>query len=201
MRLFPGASSNSAETKQRPPESSPSSAFDWAHCLGVYSRIGTFSQCAFFSFSSGRALSRRSWLVSQCECRAALVREEYGIVAAVICWRVTVGCCYFRSNYKAVRGVYDLLPVRNRKRKRSKYGVKLSSADKEHRQQRWSHRFLFTSSDRTFFNQFLWATWRDKEGQPLLRKLEESETPSPHMRWFNRWFRLKMQRTGGTARD
>ncbi|CBZ55660.1 putative ribosomal protein S12 [Neospora caninum Liverpool] len=99
-------------------------------------------------------------------------------------------------NYKAVRGVADLLPVKNRERKRSKYGVKLSSEKKEWRLQRWNNKHLTIEKDRDMFNQFRWMTWKDEEGQMRTSPLADDEEVPRHVHLFNRWYRLKMQREG-----
>ncbi|KEP60103.1 UNVERIFIED_CONTAM: 30S ribosomal protein S12, putative [Hammondia hammondi] len=99
-------------------------------------------------------------------------------------------------NYKAVRGVADLLPVKNRERKRSKYGVKLSSEKKEWRLQRWNNKHLTIEKDRELFNQFKWMTWRNEEGEMRTSPLADDEEVPRHTQLFNRWYRLKMQREG-----
>ncbi|KYK67225.1 putative 30S ribosomal protein S12 [Toxoplasma gondii TgCatPRC2] len=99
-------------------------------------------------------------------------------------------------NYKAVRGVADLLPVKNRERKRSKYGVKLSSEKKEWRLQRWNNKHLTIEKDRELFNQFRWMTWRNEEGEMRTSPLADDEEVPRHTQLFNRWYRLKMQREG-----
>ncbi|OEH78705.1 30s ribosomal protein [Cyclospora cayetanensis] len=102
-------------------------------------------------------------------------------------------------NYKAVRGVYDLLPVKNRGRKRSKYGVKLAPERKEWMRQRQNQRHLTTDADREHFNAFKWATWTNSQGEPLLRKLAQEEEVPRDVKHFNKWFRLRTQRRGEQA--
>lgn len=99
-------------------------------------------------------------------------------------------------NYKAVRGVYDLLPVRNRHRKRSKYGVKLSPEKKEYNLERQNNRHISIDEDRQAFNTFRWATWKGPDGTPLLRKLQLGEEVPRDTKHFNKWYRLRMQRKG-----
>lgn len=103
----------------------------------------------------------------------------------------------FTSNYKAVRGVADLLPVKNRERKRSKYGVKLSADKKEWRLHRWNNKHLTVEEDREYFNRFKWMTWKDEEGNMRTGPLEDDEEVPRDVHLFNRWYRLKMQREGG----
>ena len=95
--------------------------------------------------------------------------------------------------------MYDLLPVRNRHRKRSKYGVKLSQEAREWRRERRNERHLTVDSDRDAFNAFKWATWKDPQGNPLLRKLGDGEEVPRDVHHFNKWFRLRIQRKGGEA--
>lgn len=90
----------------------------------------------------------------------------------------------------------DLLPVKNRERKRSKYGVKLSADKKEWRLHRWNNKHLTVDEDREYFNRFKWMTWKDEEGNIRTGPLEEDEEVPRDVHLFNRWYRLKMQREG-----
>lgn len=91
-------------------------------------------------------------------------------------------------NLKAIRGAYDLLPVKGRMTSRSKYGVKKTDAMKERAlEHRYHHQWLYTHDDRKRFNRLQWPTWEDPEGNPLMRPLDREE-PVPVPRMFNhRW--------------
>ena len=122
---------------------------------------------------------------------AAIAAVPAAAAAAVAAAVAVVVCC---SNYKAVRGVYDLLPVKNRSRKRSKYGCKMSTEKRDRIEDRRQHRHLTIDKDRDIFNMFKFATWTNKDNQPLLRKLNSDEEVPRDINLFNKAQRIRRQR-------
>ncbi|KAL8275474.1 hypothetical protein Esti_000606 [Eimeria stiedai] len=75
----------------------------------------------------------------------------------------------------------------------------LVGEERQWRRERMNNRHLFSDADWEVFNAFKWATWRDKENTPLLRKLNPGEAVPRDASRFNKWFRLRMQRKGVEA--
>uniref|UniRef100_A0A0G4HK86 Ribosomal protein S12, mitochondrial n=1 Tax=Chromera velia CCMP2878 TaxID=1169474 RepID=A0A0G4HK86_9ALVE len=96
--------------------------------------------------------------------------------------------------YRAIRGKYDLLPVKNRFRRRSLYGCKLPPEKKAWRFERLNMRWLYIEKDRHEFNKFKWMTWRNEDGTLREGPLEPDE-PVPRPDRFNWWFRTQKERS------
>ncbi|CAG9483357.1 unnamed protein product [Plasmodium vivax] len=95
-------------------------------------------------------------------------------------------------NYKAIRGVYDLLPVKNRLRGRSKYGVKLSEEKKKHLLERYNLKHIYIKKDVEQFNKYKWFNWFSyADGEKNLRQkpLEEDEPVPINIFHFNTHYR------------
>ncbi|CEM12650.1 unnamed protein product [Vitrella brassicaformis CCMP3155] len=102
-------------------------------------------------------------------------------------------------NYKVVRGKYDCLPVKNRKSKRSKYGVKLPADRKQWRIDRLNKKWLTTAKDRERFNQFKWFNYRHPDGTRMLEPLKEGEEVPP-VPWFNFKYREYLRKKEAGAK-
>eukprot|EP00921_Rhytidocystis_pertsovi_P006511 GHVQ01011096.1.p1 GENE.GHVQ01011096.1~~GHVQ01011096.1.p1 ORF type:complete len:296 (-),score=18.01 GHVQ01011096.1:524-1411(-) len=95
-------------------------------------------------------------------------------------------------NYKAVRGACDLLPVKNRWHRRSRFGVKLSDVARSLRLDRQNHKKpLWIESDREWFNKHRWATWTNPDGSVRDRPLSADEQV-PTSKYWNVKYRLKL---------
>ncbi|KAF8821491.1 putative 30S ribosomal protein S12 [Cardiosporidium cionae] len=103
-------------------------------------------------------------------------------------------------NYKAVRGVYDLLPVKNQMRARSKYGVKLSSEKKAWRTERWNLKHVTTRYDRDLFNMFKWMTWNNPDGTIREGPLDSDEEVPKDMYHFNIEYRVRKDQGENSVR-
>ncbi|CAD2088035.1 mitochondrial ribosomal protein S12 precursor, putative [Plasmodium vinckei brucechwatti] len=94
-------------------------------------------------------------------------------------------------NYKAIRGVYDLLPVKNRFRGRSKYGVKLSEDKRKHLLERYNFKHITIQKDIEEFNKFKWYNYVDKDKNLRDKPLEPNENPPIDIFHFNTYYRNK----------
>lgn len=94
-------------------------------------------------------------------------------------------------NYKAVRGVYDLLPVKNRFRGRSKYGVKLSEEKRKHLVERYNFKHITIQKDIEEFNKYKWFNYVDKDKNLREKPLEEGENVPINIFHFNTYYRKK----------
>ncbi|VWU48785.1 mitochondrial ribosomal protein S12 precursor, putative [Hepatocystis sp. ex Piliocolobus tephrosceles] len=94
-------------------------------------------------------------------------------------------------NYKAIRGVYDLLPVKNRHRGRSKYGVKLSEEKKKHLLERLNYKPIAIKKDRDEFNKFKWFNYVDVDKNLREKPLDPDETVPINIFHFNTYYRNK----------
>lgn len=100
-------------------------------------------------------------------------------------------------NYKAIRGVYDLLPVKNRFRKRSKYGVKLSEEKRKHLVERLNFKPITIKKDIEEFNKYKWFNYVDKDKNLREKPLEPDEPVPVNMFHFNTYYRnKKLQQSG-----
>lgn len=100
-------------------------------------------------------------------------------------------------NYKAIRGVYDLLPVKNRFRKRSKYGVKLSEEKRKHLVERLNFKPITIKKDIEEFNKYKWFNYVDKDKNLREKPLEPDESVPVNMFHFNTYYRnKKLQQSG-----
>lgn len=100
-------------------------------------------------------------------------------------------------NYKAIRGVYDLLPVKNRFRKRSKYGVKLSEEKRKHLVERLNFKPITIKKDIEEFNKYKWFNYVDKDKNLREKPLEADEPVPVNMFHFNTYYRnKKLQQSG-----
>ncbi|KEG01533.1 mitochondrial ribosomal protein S12 precursor, putative [Plasmodium vinckei vinckei] len=94
-------------------------------------------------------------------------------------------------NYKAIRGVYDLLPVKNRFRGRSKYGVKLSEDKRKHLLERYNFKHITIQKDIDEFNKFKWYNFVDKDKNLRDKPLEPNENTPIDIFHFNTYYRNK----------
>ncbi|GAW79297.1 30S ribosomal protein S12 [Plasmodium gonderi] len=94
-------------------------------------------------------------------------------------------------NYKAIRGVYDLLPVKNRFRGRSKYGVKLSEEKKKHLLERYNFKHISIEKDIEEFNKFKWFNYVDKDKNLRQKPLAPNEPVPINIFHFNTYYRNK----------
>ncbi|CXI18383.1 mitochondrial ribosomal protein S12 precursor, putative [Plasmodium berghei] len=94
-------------------------------------------------------------------------------------------------NYKAIRGVYDLLPVKNRFRGRSKYGVKLSEDKRKHLLERYNFKHITIQKDIDEFNKFKWYNYVDKDKNLRDKPLEANENAPIDIFHFNTYYRNK----------
>ncbi|KAI4840701.1 ribosomal protein S12 [Plasmodium brasilianum] len=94
-------------------------------------------------------------------------------------------------NYKAIRGVYDLLPVKNRFRGRSKYGVKLSEDKRKHLLERYNFKQITIKKDIEEFNKFKWFNYVDKDKNLRSKPLEPHENVPINIFHFNTYYRNK----------
>ncbi|SBT31794.1 mitochondrial ribosomal protein S12 precursor, putative [Plasmodium ovale wallikeri] len=94
-------------------------------------------------------------------------------------------------NYKAIRGVYDLLPVKNRFRGRSKYGVKLSEDKRKHLLERYNFKHISIKKDIEEFNKFKWFNYVDKDKNLREKPLGPDENVPINIFHFNTYYRNK----------
>ncbi|KJP87023.1 ribosomal protein S12 [Plasmodium fragile] len=92
-------------------------------------------------------------------------------------------------NYKAIRGVYDLLPVKNRFRGRSKYGVKLSEEKKKHLLERYNFKHIYIKKDIEEFNKYKWFNYVDGQKNLRQKPLEDEEPVPINIFHFNTYYR------------
>ncbi|ANQ06136.1 Ribosomal protein [Plasmodium coatneyi] len=92
-------------------------------------------------------------------------------------------------NYKAIRGVYDLLPVKNRFRGRSKYGVKLSEEKKKHLLERYNFKHIYIRKDVEEFNKYKWFNYVDGQKNLRQKPLEDEEPVPINIFHFNTYYR------------
>ncbi|CAA9986527.1 ribosomal protein, putative [Plasmodium knowlesi strain H] len=92
-------------------------------------------------------------------------------------------------NYKAIRGVYDLLPVKNRFRGRSKYGVKLSEEKKKHLLERYNFKHIYIKKDVDEFNKYKWFNYVDGQKNLRQKPLEDEEPVPINIFHFNTYYR------------
>ncbi|CRG98189.1 mitochondrial ribosomal protein S12 precursor, putative [Plasmodium gallinaceum] len=94
-------------------------------------------------------------------------------------------------NYKAIRGVYDLLPVKNRFRGRSKYGVKLSEDKRKHLVERYNFKHITIKKDIEEFNKYKWFNYVDKDKNLREKPLSPNENVPINIFHFNTYYRNK----------
>ncbi|CRG98605.1 mitochondrial ribosomal protein S12 precursor, putative [Plasmodium relictum] len=94
-------------------------------------------------------------------------------------------------NYKAIRGVYDLLPVKNRFRGRSKYGVKLSEDKRKHLVERYNFKHITIKKDIEEFNKYKWFNYVDKDKNLREKPLSLNENVPINIFHFNTYYRNK----------
>ncbi|SOV21099.1 mitochondrial ribosomal protein S12 precursor, putative [Plasmodium sp. DRC-Itaito] len=100
-------------------------------------------------------------------------------------------------NYKAIRGVYDLLPVKNRFRGRSKYGVKLSEDKRKHLLERYNFKHITIKKDRDEFNKYKWFNYVDKDKKLREKPLDPEENVPINIFHFNTYYRNKKFQQNG----
>ncbi|CCF72703.1 Ribosomal protein S12/S23 [Babesia microti strain RI] len=90
--------------------------------------------------------------------------------------------------YKAIRGKYDLLPVKNRTTSRSKYGVKIDANIRARKDNKLKHIHLTSQFDRDEFNARRVYNWHDTSGELYLKTLDTSDPMPLDIFHFNtRW--------------